>query len=73
MSAAKKTFTKMREQEQDDRHFDDEYHFDKWIEGLYQKQNEKSNSALDDLFESFGVTFSKYNLKKEQSNEGESV
>ncbi len=76
MSATKRMFNEMREQERDDRHLDDEYHFNKWMESIYQKQNHNSNSAkemLDDLFKSFGVIFSEYNLKKEQSNERESV
>lgn len=76
MSATKRMFNEMREQERDDRHLDEEYHFNKWIESVYHSTNQKSNSAnetLDDLFESFGRIFSPYNLKKEQNNERESV
>tara|TARA_R100000742_G_C4279058_1_gene102778 strand:- start:2478 stop:2678 length:201 start_codon:yes stop_codon:yes gene_type:complete len=59
MSKSKRMFTEMREQSQDS-HIDAEYRYDQWMSQLNQKQNHKSNSAveiLDEVFKSYGEIF----------------
>ncbi len=60
MSATKEAFIRMREEEAQDTHLDDEYRYNEWMARLDQKKNHTSNSAievLDDLFVTFGKIY----------------
>tara|TARA_B100002019_G_C21271527_1_gene602639 strand:+ start:1896 stop:2117 length:222 start_codon:yes stop_codon:yes gene_type:complete len=73
MSASKRMFNEMREQEMEDQYVDDAYLFEQWMGSLKDKTNHNSNSAtdvLEDLFKTFGEIFCPQNQKQ---NERESV